>query len=576
VLLTELYDESDARRRSEFLECLQRNAANDLVSEVHVFVEAAQLALLDDPKLRRIEHGRRVTYRELFAYANEHLPGKRVIIANADIYFDGTLARLADEDLSGKLLCLSRWDVQSDGSSVFFEHPWSQDAWVFDAPLPLFSCDFPPGVPGCDNRLAWEAAHAGLTLANPSRSVRAHHLHLSQVRRYSERQRLPGPSAAVAPELLGTPWLWFVVPCMGRLADVQQTADSLLAQPRSSYLLVDYSCPDEAGLWARANRAQVEVLRVDGQARFRGADARNRGAASVDDDAVICFIDADVGVKPAFSDHVLHELEPNCFLVPDRQGPGLDTTLVCRKADFDRVHGFDEAFQDWGEECADLRAALGSLVLLERTFPASLLAPLGRRNGNTRSFRSVPDAELTSTLHRSYRRAKAAVLEEIGRGQLSTAARREIYAAVMRNQLRARGLIPDLPCASVVFAESMGYTIAKLEVGASSHNNEARPFTIIPEPLEGLQFTQVVASRVSPLDVRFVTAGKLFVLVGNDWDGSEVARAWLADAAFDERLPAVETQSGAGFEVWSLAAEAGGRFELPTQVMLVAAELTRV
>jgi hypothetical protein len=71
-----------------------------------------------------------------------------LVIANADMYFDHTLRRLEGYDLSGKLLCLSRWDVQSDGTLCFFDHPCSQDAWIFRAPISEFFCDFHLGVLG--------------------------------------------------------------------------------------------------------------------------------------------------------------------------------------------------------------------------------------------------------------------------------------------------------------------------------------------------------------------------------------------------------------------------------------------
>ncbi|MDT5267882.1 MAG: hypothetical protein QOH49_68 [Acidobacteriota bacterium] len=348
ILLTGFYEDADPGRRGELLDCLRRNVENERLDEIHLFAEEAPDAnrlpdkypLLADAKLRVIAHGRRVTYRHLFAHANERLPGRRVIIANADIFFDQTLARLDGYDLSGRLLCLSRWDVRPDGTVHFFEHPASQDAWVFQTPIREFPCDFHMGLPGCDNRLAWEAEQAGLTLSNPSRSLRACHLHLSGVRRYSERQRLHGPTKPVPAVFLHTP-------------------------------------------------------------------------------------------RPA----------------------------------------------------------------------------------------------------------------------------------------------PNLPCASVAFRESMGYTVARLEPGASSHNNEPRPFEAIPEPLAGLEYTQVVSMSVSPVEVEFLTPGKLYALVGNDWEGYYPATAWLSEQGFREDLPTVETRRGTGFEVWSLVGQAGGRFVLPTQVMLAAERL---
>jgi len=339
VLLTSYYEDPDAARRDEFLDSLRRNVANELLAEIHLFLEDEARPDLGDQKLRVVELGRRATYHDLFDYANARLTGRRVVIANADIYFGADLRRLDGYDLSGTLLCLSRWDVQRDGSARFFEHGESQDAWIFDAPLPAFSCDFHLGVPGCDNRLAWEAAQAGLHVENPARSLRAYHLHLSGVRRYTERERITGP-----------------------------------------------------------------VLSV-----------------------------------------------PAGFL-----GPGVDAA-----------------------------------------------------------------------------------------------------------------------CASVAFSEQMGYHVATLEPGVSSHVNEKRPFTQLPSVLRGRRFTQVVAHSVSPVEVEFRRRGKLFVLAGNDWYGYDVAREWLAEHGYDERLPLAETEDGAGFEVWSVIGAAGERIVLPTQMMLVADRLHR-
>ena len=198
ILLTGFYPDPDPSRREEFFECIRRNDANGSFHEIHVCAEyhadPAQIrsshSALASSKVRLISHGRRLTYRDLFLYANLHLCGESVVIANADMYFDDTLRRLEEYDLSGKLLCLSRWDVQKDGTTCFFDHPCSQDVWIFRAPIIDFFSDFHLGVLGCDNRLAWEAKQAGLEISNPSRSVHANHLHLSAIRRYKTSDRL--------------------------------------------------------------------------------------------------------------------------------------------------------------------------------------------------------------------------------------------------------------------------------------------------------------------------------------------------------------------------------------------------
>jgi hypothetical protein len=354
ILLTSLYHEADANRRGELLDCLRRNLAAAELDEIHVFLEdgaiAAELkshAEFNCAKIRLVQQQQRVTYRKLFDYANSYLTGQRVIVANADIFFDETLALLDGHDLAGELLCLSRWDVQADGSATLFEHPGSQDAWIFRAPIRPFACDFYLGLLGCDNRLAWEAQQSGLKLSNPARSIRANHLHLSQVRHYTEEQRLFGGTEAVAATALAT-------------------------------------------------------------------------------------------------------------------------------------------------------------------------------------------------------RAPS-----------------------------ARGPAPAAACARVAFHETMGCTVERLAPGVSSHNNSPRPFSAIPEALAGLPFTQVVACSVSPVEVEFLTPGKLYVLVGNDWAGYHTNTEWLSQQGFREDLPLVETEVRTGFEIWSLVAQAGERFVLPTQVMLAANELVK-
>ncbi len=577
IQLLGVYRESAPARMREIDECIRRNLANQAIDEMHMFIEdgAASLAGRHDPKLRWLSHGRRLTFRDLFDHANREFAGRRVIIANSDIYFDETLERLEGYPLQGKLLCLSRWDVQPDGSVRLFEHAFSQDAWIFEAPLPEFRCDWYMGLPGCENRLAYEAAAAGLVLENPARSIRANHLHLSQVRHYDERQRVRGPGRGIEATFLGlgAPWLWPVVAARGRLADVRATFGTVAAERRATPVFVDYACPEGAGAWVRENHPRARVVQVADEAAFHAADARNVGAAAADPDGVLCFLDADVAVAPGFAAEILARFEPGAMLVPDASGSGLDSVLICSRAAFDAVGGFDRRFVGWGAETADLRAALERSGLAVRTFPAALLTRRSPPSGEPRRTEApLGDASLASEVNAAYARAKQALVNEVGEGA-ARASLGEVHRAIVRRHFLARGRVPDQPCATVVFRESMGYTVARLEPGTSSHNNEARPFAAIPPPLQGLAFTQVVASRVSPVHVQFRTAGKLYVLVGTDWDGHQPATAFLSEHGYREPLPAVSTQAGTGFEVWSLVGGAGDVVELPTQVMLVAREL---
>lgn len=202
-LLVGLYRDPSPVRAAELREALARNVALDTVVRVHAFVEdandAANIeALRADPlfghaKVTLVPHGRRVTFGDLFDYAARVLPGETVAVVNADICFDDSLRRLDGFDLAGRMLALSRWDLEGDGGIRLFEAPYSQDAWIFCAPLPAgLDASWLLGVPGCDSRLAAEAERAGLIVTNPAFDVRAIHLHQSAVRRYTARDRLDG------------------------------------------------------------------------------------------------------------------------------------------------------------------------------------------------------------------------------------------------------------------------------------------------------------------------------------------------------------------------------------------------
>ena len=414
-LLVGFYQDADANRTKEFLECIRRNAANPHIHSVTIFTEDAapspslngELSNADRAKLRFERPGKRLTFRQLFDYANRHFLGGAVVIANADICFDETLGALDEEPLAGKMFCLSRWDEDPRGALRHLDRSDSQDAWMFEPPVPSIAADFFLGTPGCDNRLAFEAERAGLIISNPSRTIRARHLHNSAVRRYAQRDRVYGRVRFVPPSFL---------------------------QPTNSH----------------AHRS----------ARRSHAD------------------------------------------FPSHRAFRKEAIVEARRAEIEAL----------------LKPKLG---------------------------------KIPRTLRRELTRALEATIDE-------------------------PALPTDQPLAQVAFREIMGFTIAKLENGASTHNNDRRPITSIPPPLAGLQFTQVVSCHSAAVAIEFRTDGRLHILAAPGWEGYAPAAAILNDAGWRERVDPVRTSTGTYFEVWTLSAKTGERLEIPVQVMLASAELIRV
>jgi len=203
-LLVGLYTEKNVKRYEEIRFCLTQNLTLDCLEKVIVLLEdetAVDMFPLNHPKVVLISLHRRMTYQDAFLVANQGGNSGAYVLANNDIAFDWSLAFGATVE-PGEFWCLSRTE---DSGQLYEPTPgrpdYSQDAWIFRAPLPLFRCDWHLGKPGCENRIAYEALSVGLSLRNPARKIRAFHRHASNVRHATEADRmLDGPYRFVRPE----------------------------------------------------------------------------------------------------------------------------------------------------------------------------------------------------------------------------------------------------------------------------------------------------------------------------------------------------------------------------------------
>ena len=229
-LITGYWRPEDPAREREIDTCAQRNAGNRYIEDVHFVCERPKGEIVlpgddgycsekiyrtfsDELPGNRCPYSGRETYRQLFNYANANqiVPGGVVIVANADISFDETVALLEECVDENTLACISR--TERNGMPPFWDvtHPeefgnpkkhWpdnSQDAWAFRAPIRDFRCDWAMGVLGCDNRLATEAKAAGMRLINPFPAVKAWHVHEAKRPVVRKRPCVGGPFTDVPP-----------------------------------------------------------------------------------------------------------------------------------------------------------------------------------------------------------------------------------------------------------------------------------------------------------------------------------------------------------------------------------------
>jgi hypothetical protein len=136
-------------------------------------------------------------FSELFDYFH---PEKINILANGDIAFDEGIKAVSVID-SETVFALARYEM----SGKLYHVNYSQDVWILRGRLKpeliqnKSRLSFMMGTFNCDNRLAWELNSYGYNVFNPSLTIKTWHIHGSQVRTYSKKDRVPPPYLRLPP-----------------------------------------------------------------------------------------------------------------------------------------------------------------------------------------------------------------------------------------------------------------------------------------------------------------------------------------------------------------------------------------
>jgi glycosyltransferase involved in cell wall biosynthesis len=231
------------------------------------------------------------------------------------------------------------------------------------------------------------------------------------------------------------PRVSFITTCMGRLAHLRQTLPTWLVQPDSEVVVVDWSCPQGAGDWVEAAHPAARVVRVPGEAHFHLTRARNAGAAAATGEW-LCFIDADVRMDPRFGAEVFPGLGEPARWGADGGPKEISGTVLCPRAPFEAIGGYDEAIQDWGSEDVDLYRRLAWLGIPGRSFPGRLLAPIEHGDELRVEHAVLKDKNLGWLVNMFYMEAKSVMMRMHG-GELDLATRKGVYAEARKAVLES-------------------------------------------------------------------------------------------------------------------------------------------
>ena len=214
-LFTTYYKDKSSEREKELIYCINKNIECKAIGKIYVLVENAELPIIGNSKVIVTPISVRPTYSDYFRIINE-VSGKRDynVIANADIYFDGHLDFLKRIYLKKICFALTRWDIKEDGSAILFDRNDSQDTWIFRGKIKNVNGDIFLGLPGCDNRIAWEIHKGGYKIFDPALTIKSYHYHLSDKHNYTDilndPERVSRPYLLITPTVLKSNVIYFL------------------------------------------------------------------------------------------------------------------------------------------------------------------------------------------------------------------------------------------------------------------------------------------------------------------------------------------------------------------------------
>ena len=189
--ITHWYRNSNDNRMSEMLYSVAMQLSSPYILSTSI------LSMDDQLSIPSILINRRPTYSEMLMFSKTNLDTVNLLI-NTDCYIEPEDVYLLSNISENEVWCISRQDLI---------HRESQDAWVWRGTLNLPNLSFTMGVPGCDNRFAFECASLNRIVSNPSLSIRVNHIHKTNIRSYSQENRVSNPYLFIEPSKINEPAL---------------------------------------------------------------------------------------------------------------------------------------------------------------------------------------------------------------------------------------------------------------------------------------------------------------------------------------------------------------------------------
>jgi hypothetical protein len=221
TVFVQWYATKSPLRMLELLYCANGLLRNTNVDHIVFFVPVQDMPSVPEAFMHRstgtaeivlLPDGGRLKYTDALSRSTD--PNTVYIVMNSDIAMPAVAVRRIADILGvaapARSICLSRWEsslsadpltVGYDPRAVLMKNPRvTQDVWAFRGGphITKLNPDFPLGLPGCDNKIAWWLMHSTVVI-NPCTIIRTYHIHTSNLRSYTDKDRLARPYGFVSP-----------------------------------------------------------------------------------------------------------------------------------------------------------------------------------------------------------------------------------------------------------------------------------------------------------------------------------------------------------------------------------------
>lgn len=220
-LIQQFFINSNTGRQNEIIDTLRRNTDLEHITKIFLLNEKIytqkELGVNEKQmtKIQQININKRLTFKDVFTFQSKKKLKGYIIFSNSDIFFDKTIKNLYTSPLATEKTFMAQLRFEFNPTERFLQKSklftewlsFAQDTWIYhtnfqpsiDIVNKIF--DIPFGKPGCDNKLIYLMKIQGYNIINNPYLIKTYHNHYTQLREYTQSDRIQPPYLRCIPEL---------------------------------------------------------------------------------------------------------------------------------------------------------------------------------------------------------------------------------------------------------------------------------------------------------------------------------------------------------------------------------------